>query len=187
MYRQNGTFAALAILSSAALGQGADPAGAPDQKSNANPCRDEVSAALQKLRRSSWFRMETSMITENGPTKMTVDYVLPDRMHQRVQVVGQEAVQETILVGKKAWSNEGGGWHDLDEQIANQIVAQVQETVLDQQTDVGNYSCRGKVTLDGKEVFSYKLEHEQPKDSDGPKNEAFRMFYIDATTGLPVR
>ena len=89
----------------------------PDDKANANPCRDEVSTALQKLRKSSWFRMETNMITENGPTKMTIDYVLPDRMHQKVTVTATNAVQETILVGQTAWGRDGKGWQVLPQRV----------------------------------------------------------------------
>lgn len=159
----------------------------PDAKKNANPCRDEVSAALQKLRNSSWFRMETTMITENGLTNMQVDYVLPDRMHQKVNVVGQPVVQEVILIGKEAWSNEGDGWRILPTDIADQLVTQMRDNVLTEQKDVGNYSCKGRTKLDGKDVDSYKLEDEPPENSQGTRNEAYRLFYVDAMTGLPVR
>ena len=78
----------LSIIATLAIAGAASAQIAPpspsDAKPNANPCRDEVSAALQKLRKSSWFRMETNMLTENGPIAMKVDYVLPDRMHQTV-------------------------------------------------------------------------------------------------------
>lgn len=159
----------------------------PDAKKNANPCREEVSAALQKLRNSSWFRMESNMITENGLTNLQVDYVLPDRMHQKVNVVGQSGTQEVILVGDKAWSNEGDGWRELPSDLAEQLVTQMRDNVLTEQKDVGNYSCKGRIKLDGKDVMSYKLEDEPPENSQGTKNEAFRLFYIDAVTGLPVR
>lgn len=158
-----------------------------EPKKNANPCRDEVAAALQKLRNSSWFRMETTMITENGLTNMQVDYVLPDRMHQKVNVVGQPIVQEVILIGKQAWSNEGDGWRTLPADITDQLVSQMQENVLSEQKDVGNYSCKGRIKLDGKDVMSYKLEDEPAENSQGTKNEAFRIFYVDAMTGLPLR
>ena len=91
-------------------------------KTNANPCRDEVAASLQKLRNSSWFRMDTTMITENGPTNLQVDYVLPDRVHQKASVISQPGTQEVILVGKEAWSNEGTGWRILPSDIAGQLV-----------------------------------------------------------------
>jgi hypothetical protein len=174
----------IALCSSAALAQDKPAA---DAKKNANPCRDEVAAALQKLRNSSWFRMETSMITENGPTEMTVDYVLPDRMHQKVNVTGQPVTQEVILIGSEAWSNEGEGWRILPADITAQLMAQMKDNVLTQQDDVGNYACKGKTKFEGKDVMSYKLEDEPPENAQGTKNEAFRMFYVDALTGLPLR
>lgn len=169
----------------------AEPGGAQTpgggEKQNANPCRDEVAAALQKLRNSSWFRMETTMITENGLTNMMVDYVLPDRMRQKVSVVGRSGEQEVILVGNKSWGNEGEGWRALPDELTAQLVEQMKDNVLSQQSDVGNYACKGKVNLDGKDVMSYKLEDEPGKDGAKSQNEAYRMFYIDVTTGLPVR
>lgn len=176
--------AALLLTTSAAHAQDSP---AKDTKKNANPCREEVSAALQKLRNSSWFRMETTMITESGLTNMSVDYVLPDRMHQKVNVVGQPGTQEVILVGKEAWSNEGDGWRTLPKDIVDQLVVQLQDNVVAQQTDVGNYSCKGRTKLDGKDVMSYKLEDEPPENAPGSKNEAFRIFYVDVMTGLPIR
>lgn len=174
----------LALSSSMAAAQDKPAA---DAKKNANPCRDEVAASLQKLRNSSWFRMETSMITENGPTEMTVDYVLPDRMHQKVTVAGQPVKQEVILIGAEAWSNEGDGWRILPQDITTQLVSQMKDNVLTEQSDVGNYACKGKTKLEGKDVMSYKLEDEPPENAQGTKNEAFRMFYVDALTGLPLR
>ncbi len=175
--------AALAVMTGTALAQG-KPEGA---KKNPNPCRDEVAAALQKLRNSSWFRMETSMITENGLTNMTIDYVLPDRMHQKVNVVGHPVVQEVILIGDKAWSNEGQGWRVLPADITGQLMTQMRENVLTAQEEVGNYICKGRVKLDGKDVMSYKLEDEGPENAPASNNEAYRMFYVDAMTGLPTR
>jgi hypothetical protein len=179
--------AALAASSSIAVAQMPGAPGKPDAKKNANPCRDEVSDALKKLRNSSWFRMETSMLTEKGPTKMVVDYVLPDRMRQKVTVQATNDVSEVILVGSQAWSKQGDSdWQAVPNDITQQLRAQMQETVVDQQDDVGNYSCRGRTEFDGKDVMSYKLEDAGTEDSTAPKNEAFRMFYVDILTGLPV-
>ena len=170
------------------------PAGAPPQaalpkgpgKENANPCRDEVAGALQKLRKASWFRMTTNMITENGPTAMEVDYVLPDKMHQKVTQTLTKQTTEIVLVGDKAWGDQGKGWQVLSSDLTLQLKAQLYENVIEQQTDVGNYSCKGKTQIDGKDAMAYKLEEEPSKDSTAPKNEAFRMFYVDATTGMPL-
>ena len=160
--------------------------GEPGAKQNANPCREEVSTALQKLRKSSWFRMDSNMLTENGPTNMTVEYVLPDKMHQTVTVVTTKQSSEVILVGKQAWGNEGKGWQVLPETVAQQVAAQMAENVVEQQQDVGNYSCKGRTKFEGRDVMGYRLEDEPAKGAEGPKNEAFRMFYVDAVTGLPV-
>jgi hypothetical protein len=183
--------AALAIVSIAALAgpvlaQVPTPEVAPGGKPNANPCSDEVSAALRKLRKSSWFRMDTHMLTENGPTSMQIDYVLPDRMHQTVNVQLTNKTTELILVGNQAWSKQGdGGWRPLPQPVADQLKEQMQESVVKQQTDVGSYACKGRTQFEGRDVLSYKLDSEPEKGSTAPANQTFRMFYVDALTGLP--
>ncbi|MFN0218666.1 MAG: hypothetical protein ACKVP4_07625 [Hyphomicrobium sp.] len=176
-----------AAASATAQAQPAPPAPAGEAKANANPCREEVANALQKLRKSSWFRMTTTMITEQGPTAMEVDYVLPDRMHQKVEIKLANHKSEMILVGNEGWSRTGEeDWKPLPEATVTDLRTQMQQSVVDQQVDVGNYSCKGRTTFDGRDVLSYKLEDEPAKDSTAPKNETFRMFYVDPTTGLPV-
>ncbi len=184
--------AALIVSAGAALAQGPPPAAAPagaaagkDAKKNANPCRDEVATALTKLRKSSWFRMNTNMITENGPTSMVIDYVLPDRMHQKVTQTLTNQTSEVILIGEKAWGNQGAGWMELPNEIMNTLRSQMYDNVVQEQTDVGEYACKGRVKVEGRDALSYKLEEELTKDSI-TKNETFRMFYVDAVTGLPV-
>jgi hypothetical protein len=66
------------------------------------------------------------------------------------------------------------------------LKAQMYENVVQEQTDVGEYSCKGKVQVEGRDALSYKLEEEQAKGSTATKNETYRMFYVDATTGLPL-
>lgn len=191
--------AVLLATSSAALAQAPQTAPAPPEgaapqvalpegpgKQNANPCRDEVAGALQKLRKASWFRMTTNMITETGPTSMEVDYVLPDKMHQKVTQTLSNQTSEIVLVGDKAWGNQGKGWQELPADLTQQLKAQLYENVIEQQADVGNYSCKGKIQIDGKDAMAYRLEEEPTKDSTAPKNETFRMFYVDATTGMPL-
>jgi hypothetical protein len=151
-----------------------------------NPCRDDVAAALGKLRKSSWFTMTSHMITEKGPATMQVDYILPDRMHQKITNVATKKTSEIILVGMEAWSREGEGqWTPLKAKIAGQLQTQMQESVIDQQKDVGEYTCNGRTKHEGRDVASYKLES-QPGKEDKFKNQTYRMFYIDAMTGLPV-
>jgi hypothetical protein len=181
------------MSSGTALAQAPQPGGpppgvsleAPSAKKNANPCRDEVAAALSKLRKSSWFRMSTNMITENGPTAMTIDYVLPDRMYQKVTQTLSNQTSEVILIGDKAWANQGKGWQELPGDVMNALRTQMQDSVLQEQTEVGEYACKGRVQAEGRDALSYKLTEEAPKEG-APKNETFRMFYVDAVTGLPV-
>jgi hypothetical protein len=175
----------IAAFSGQALAQAPQANTAPE-KPNANPCREEVSAALQKLRKSSWFRMDTQMITENGPTSMQIDYVLPDRMHQTVTLKLSNQTTELVLVGDHAWAKQDGGWRPVPQQVAAQLREQMDNTVVRQQTDIGDYSCKGRAQVDGRDVLSYKLETEQEKGSTATASQTFRMFYVDAMTGLPA-
>lgn len=162
--------------------------GKPDAETKAapNPCSDEVAAALRKLRNSSWFSMSSSMITENGPSTMVVDYILPDRMHQKVTNTLTKKSSEIILVGAQAWSRQDEGiWKALPANVAGQLQRQLDETVLQQQNDVGAYICNGRIKLDGRDVMSYKLES-TPEKGQTFKNQTYRMFYVDVLTGLPV-
>lgn len=178
--------ASLAAFASAAYAQPVPPEPVPGVKPNANPCSDEVAAALEKLRKSSWFRMTSDMLTENGPTKMEVDYVLPDRMHQKVTNKLTDKTSELILIGNEAWSRQGDtNWTEMKANIAAELQTQMQESVIQQQKDVGAYTCKGRTKFDGHDVMSYKLESE-PGKGDTFKNQTYRMFYVDAMTGLPV-
>ncbi|MFT3730899.1 MAG: hypothetical protein QM780_05640 [Hyphomicrobium sp.] len=175
----------LAAFSGEAAAQAPEMSPAPS-KQNANPCREEVSAALQKLRKSAWFRMDSHMITENGPTSMQVEYVLPDRMHQTVTQTLTNQTSELILVGDQAWSKQQSGWRPVPQQIAAQIRGQMDDNVVKQQTDVGDYACKGRTQVDGRDVLSYKLDSEVEKGSTATASQAYRMFYVDALTGLPA-
>lgn len=166
--------------------QAAGPDGKPAQKKNANPCRDEVATALSKLRKTSWFRMTSSMISENGPTAMVVDYVLPDKMHQKVTHKLSGATSEVVLVGLKAWANQGKGWQELPYDVTSNLRTQMFESVVQEQTDVGEYACKGKAEVEGREAYSYRLD-EEAQAGGTPQNQAYRMFYVDGVTGLPVR
>lgn len=160
---------------------------APEEKEGDNPCRDQVAEALRKLRKSSWFRLETSMITERGPTEMQVAYVLPDKMHQKVTSLVTKDTSEVVLIGDEAWQRSGSNrWQKLPFEVTQDLRGQMYETVIKEQTEVGNYSCHGRTRFDGRDVLAYKLEDQPAKDSTASRNEAFRMFYVDALTGLPA-
>lgn len=190
--KTTGSIAAMAlIIACAPVIAQSPPPGTPGPdgkplKDNSNPCREEVATALKKLRSASWFRMVTSMITEKGPVSMDIAYVLPDKMHQKVTEALTKQTSEIVLVGNEAWGNDGKGWQVLPQDLTQQLKSQLYDNVIAEQTDVGNYSCKGKVQIEGRDVLAYKLEDEPARESTAPKNETFRMFYVDATTGMPV-
>jgi hypothetical protein len=152
-------------------------------------CKEEVAAAFEKQRKMSGFRMETNMVSEDGPIKMTVDYLLPDRMRQKVTNQTTQKETETVLVGQKAWTTQGQGWTELPPEAVAEISEQVKSTVVDPPKEMAEYGCAGKMTFQGKEYFAYKADASGDKkkkatdtsDASGP----VRYFYVDPTTGLP--
>lgn len=159
-------------------------------------CKDEVSSALERQRKSSGFRMETTMISEDGKVDMTVDYVLPDRMRQVVKSANDPKPVETVVIGQNAWSRQQGeAWVPLNPKLTSDLVTQMQETLGDNPDPIGDFSCLGKKPLDGKDMLAYQGENEDPNAKNDPNakskpklpDRAVRVIYVDATTGLPVR
>jgi outer membrane lipoprotein-sorting protein len=159
-------------------------------------CKDEVSSALERQRKTSGFRMDTTMITEDGKVDMTVDYALPDRMRQVVKSTKDPDPVETVVVGKYAWSHQQGQpWVPLNPKLTESLVSQMEETLGDNPDPIGDFACLGKRSLDGKEMLAYEGENEDPNKKDDPnaKNKPklpdrpVRVIYVDATTGLPMR
>ena len=158
-------------------------------------CKDEVSAALERQRKSSGFRMQTVMLSQDGIVNMTVDYVLPDRMHQFVNLANDPKPVETILIGKQAWSRQGGPWTPLQPETTNQLAEQMKDTVGEDEAKLGDFECLGKQSVAGKDLFAYQGENEDPNEKkdpaakDQPKapDRPIRIIYVDPTTGLPMR
>jgi hypothetical protein len=164
-------------------------------------CKDEVLAALDKQRKAASFRMETNMVSENGPVKMTVEYLPPDRMRQVSVVAVDPKPVETILVGTKAWTKEGDSWTALGDGVAKEMSAQLDETFGDEAGTIGTVACLGSTAIDGQELFAYRVENDAqvgPVDKSPDAAEKarlaladearpLRMFYVDPKTGLPVR
>jgi len=158
-------------------------------------CKDEVSAALERQRKSSGFRMQTVMLSQDGVVNMTVDYLLPDRMHQTLTTVKDPTPVETILVGKQAWSRQGGPWTPLQPETTNQLVEQMKDTVGEDEATLTDFECLGKQPLAGKDMLAYQGENLDPNEkkkdaaNDQPKapDRPIRVIYVDPTTGLPVR
>jgi hypothetical protein len=160
-------------------------------------CKGEVASALERQRKSSGFRMETSMISEDGKIDMTVDYVLPDRMRQVIKSEKDPVPVETIVVGNFAWSHrQGEQWTLLNPRLTSDLVTQMQETLGEDPGQLGTFECLGKQGVAGKDFLAYQGENEQggPKnlsqeDKNKPKDPGrpVRIIYVDPVTGLPMR
>lgn len=164
-------------------------------------CKEEVLAALDKQRKAAGFRMETTMVSEQGPVKMLVEYMPPDRMRQIVTVVVNPVPVESILVAGKAWGKDGDTWKPLAPDIAAEMVTQLDETLGEDRGTIGTVACLGSTAIDNLELMAYRVENDAqvgPEDrSPDAKEKAraaladegrpLRMFYIDPKTGLPMR
>jgi hypothetical protein len=160
-------------------------------------CKDEVATALERQRKSSGFRMQTMMLSEQGKVDMTVDYMLPNRMRQVITSTAEPKPVETVVVGRDAWSRmEGEPWRPLHPQIADALVAQMQETLGDDPGTIGDFECLGKQAVADKNMLAYQGENVEPGPKDlspgvaeKPKlpDRPVRVIYVDPTTGLPMR
>ena len=164
-------------------------------------CKDEVLSALDKQRKAAAFRMETNMISENGPVKMTVEYLPPGRMRQVVLVAVDPKPVESILVAGKAWSKEGDTWTPLAEDVAKDMAAQLNETFGDDSGTIGTVACLGSTSIEGQELIAYRVENdaqtgpvdkstdaaEKARAALADEGRPLRMFYVDPKSGLPMR
>jgi hypothetical protein len=141
--------------------------------------------------------MQTSMLSEQGLVNMTVDYMLPNRMRQVITSTAEPKPVETVVIGRDAWSRmEGEPWRPLHPQIADALVAQMQETLGDDPGTLGDFECLGKQALADKNFLAYQGENVEPGPKDlspgtaeKPKlpDRPVRVIYVDPTTGLPMR
>lgn len=158
-------------------------------------CKNEVDQAFSKLRGGKSFRVETKIVHEQqGELDMTVDYVLPDRMHQRVRMGTSPALMETIAVGPKVWTNQGQGWTEVPQNFAEAITGQLKQQVSPPTQNNTKYECLGETEFEGKTYLGYKgllpvPVEERPKSepAPAPQPDNVQTVYVDKETGLPVR
>ncbi|WP_334149767.1 hypothetical protein [Hyphomicrobium sp.] len=158
-------------------------------------CKAEVDQAFSKLRESKGFRLETKIVNEQqGTLNMTVDYQLPDRMHQRVSLGDSPQTMETIAIGNKVWSNQGQGWTEVPANFAEAISQQLKESVGEPSKSKLAYECLGETTFEGKPYLAYKavlspVAEEAVKGNRAKPAETAgtQTLYIDKVSGLPVR
>lgn len=168
-------------------------------------CTSEVNDAFAKLRESKAFNMQTKITNVTGTLTMSNDYVLPDRMYQQLELsTGAQGKMEMILIGDRAWSNQGkNGWVPLPPDFANKIAKQMKETVVEPPKDEVTYTCLGDVEFEGKTYAAYSADraaetdgkddakaNDKTDDKAGDKAAAkpnVQTVYIDKVTGLPAR
>jgi hypothetical protein len=154
-------------------------------------CSTEVALAVNSQGKQKFIRKETNMITEAGPAKMVVEYATPDRMRQIMTPLTEGKAVESIVVGQKAWTNNGEGWKEAPAGETDQLVQFMIKSVAQVYQEVGKFECVGTSTVDGRELRGYRGIDEPPpgvkKTEEMTKNEAVRMVYLDPATGLPAR
>jgi hypothetical protein len=184
--RRNLTSAALAV---AALAIASSAAHAD--------CTTEVATAFATQKEKKFVRKDTDMLTENGPVKMTLEFQLPDRMRQSVKAITDPKPTQTIVIGLRAWTQDGDEWFELPPQAAEQVVDFMKKSVALSGDDMGRFECQGTDAVDGKQLRIYRGLAEEQKDANGKpvnpadlqnkQNEAVRLIYVDPATGLPAR
>lgn len=165
-------------------------------------CTSEVNDAFAKLRGTKAFNMHTKITNASGTLTMSNDYVLPDRMYQQLSLSnGAPGKMEMILIGDKAWSNQGEhGWVPLPPEFATKVAKQMKETVVEPPKDKSEYECLGDVKFEGKTYAAYRAKRaagpneksQKDREKPTPQDQAatqpnVQTVYIDKTTGLPAR
>ena len=156
-------------------------------------CSTEVALAVNSQGKQKFIRKETDMITEAGPAQMVVEYVTPDRMRQSLTPLTEGKPVESIVVGEKAWTNNGEGWRESPPAEADQLIQFMIRSIAQVYQEVGRFECTGLETIDGRELRGYRGIDEAPPGPPGKKtepktkNEGVRMVYLDPATGLPAR
>lgn len=159
-------------------------------------CKEQVDEAFAKLRNSKAFRLETTIVNAQGRLKMQAEYLLPDRMHQKVSVGDESGPMEMIVIGKKAWSNQGQGWAELPEKFAETVATQMRDTVAEAPKSMTEFKCLGDKDFEGTTYAVYQGILATPLDpaaeQKGPRVTAVQVpnqqhVYVDKTTGLPAR
>jgi hypothetical protein len=142
--------------------------------------------------------METQITNAQGKLTMTVDYMPPDRMHQKVRLDDQPQEMELIVIGAQAWSNQGQGWVALPENFSAEVSKQLATTLAGATKVEAVYNCRSDETLDGKTVATYESKLAPPSEEKAGSTSADKAaaplatantqtLYVDKTSGLPVR
>jgi hypothetical protein len=144
----------------------------------ADPCVDEIKAAMGKAMSSGPMKMESTI---SGATQMTMkgEIVPPANMHAVVDTAGQ-VIEMTILDGK-AWMNMAGTWTELPAAAAEQMAAGFNMANTDALDTMTEPQCLGTTNVDGKDLKSYAWK----LDVEG--SSTINRALVDPANGAPVR
>ncbi|RYE78710.1 MAG: hypothetical protein EOP19_21135 [Hyphomicrobiales bacterium] len=144
----------------------------------ADPCVDEIKAAMGKAMTSGPMRMESTI---SGATQMTMtgEIVPPANMHATVDTAGQ--VIEMVILDGKAWMNMAGAWMELPAAAAEQMTAGFNMANTDALDAMTEPQCLGTTNVDGRDLKSYAWK----LDVDG--NATVNRAHVDPANGAPVR
>jgi hypothetical protein len=161
---------------------------AVSQAAAADECRDAVEAAFEKQRTfATGYRFSAQIPGDQGETRMTIDYLPPDRMYQKVEAPGHGKPVETIAIQRWAWGTMGGGWEELQPQFAQSIIAHVRSTLIAPPKITAQFTCLGRIALGGKEFLAYRADQPSTEAGSTPDNPRLaRTIYVDESSGLPV-
>lgn len=150
-------------------------------------CKQQVDQAFAKLREAKGFRLETTITNDQGTLSMRAEYMLPDRMHQVVKLGSSPMPMEMIVIGQKAWSNQGNGWAELPPKFAETVAQQIKETVAEAPKGATDYKCLGPKEFEGKTYAHFQGILPAPLESSVAATSNQQNIYVDAASGLPVR
>lgn len=144
----------------------------------ADPCVDEIKAAMGKAMTSGPIRMESTI---SGATEMTMkgEIVPPANMHAVVDTAGQ-VIEMTILDGK-AWMNMAGAWMELPAAAAAQMTAGFNMANTDALDAMTEPQCMGATNIDGRNLLAYSWN----LVAEG--NPTTNRVFVDPANGAPVR
>lgn len=144
----------------------------------ADPCVDEIKAAMGKAMTSGPMRMESTI---GGAAQMSMkgEIVPPANMHAVVDTAGQ-VIEMTILDGK-AWMNMAGTWTELPAAAAEQMAAGFNMANTDALDTMTEPQCLGTTNVDGKDLKSYAWK----LDVEG--SSTVNRALVDPANGAPVR
>ncbi len=153
---------------------------------SAEDCTKDVVAAFEKQRTSKAFRVAMVQPTAEGPAEMTVDYIPPGKMLQTVKSAAMAGIQQTMLVGSRAFAGSDGAFEELLPQFTQSIVAEVADALGSPGRSIGSFECAGKMTFDGKEQLAYRSLDKASQANTEPGKMLTRTIYVDPASGLPM-